>query len=329
MSVAPQLRPMTIGDMFDAAFRLYRAHVLTFVGIVALLQVPLAIIQFLVQVTIGNGAFLEIMRFSSRAPALRPGQNIFDIMPLGQLLTFYGITFALAAVQYLVIQNLITGALANAIGQTYLGRPITILGAYAFGLRRYLALILASLLPFVVGVVLFALIAGCSFGALAAIGVNSARSRTGVAALVLIGLLVFGLVVLLGLAALFFLIRFLLTTQAIVLEAQGPLDGLRRSWRLVGGSFWRTVGIVVLMGILTYVISAVPATIVSFALTFGSGGALNNLVRNQAITTLLAQIGVIVALPLQLGVYTLLYYDLRVRKEGYDLELMAQQTALA
>ena len=53
-----------------------------------MLQVPLAIVQFLVQVTIGNGAFLEIMRFSSRAPTLRPGQNIFDVIPLGQLLTF-------------------------------------------------------------------------------------------------------------------------------------------------------------------------------------------------------------------------------------------------
>jgi hypothetical protein len=31
-----------------------------------------------------------------------------------------------------------------------------------------------------------------------------------------------------------------------------------------------------------------------------------------------------VVLPLQLAIYTLLYYDLRIRKEGYDLELMAQ-----
>jgi glycerophosphoryl diester phosphodiesterase family protein len=329
MNAAPQLRPMTIGDRFDAAFRLYRAHVLTFVGIVALLQVPMAIIQFLVQVTLGNSALTDLLRFSSRAPTLRPGQSIFDVMPIGQILTFYAITLVLAAIQYLVIQNLLTGALANAIAQTYLGRPITILSAYGFGVRRYAALILASLLPFMIGVVLFVLFVGCTFGALAAVGAGSARSRTGLAAVLLLVLLLIGLLTLLGLAALFFLVRFLLTTQAIVLEGQGPLAGLRRSWRLVGGSFWRTVGVVVLMGILTYLISALPATIVSFALTFGSGGALNNVVRNQAITTLLAQVGLIVALPLQLAVYTLLYYDLRVRKEGYDLELMAQQAALS
>src|SRR5262249_30766685 len=161
--------------------------------IVALLQVPLAIIQFLVQVTVGNGAFLDMMRFSSRAPTLDPGQSIFDAMPLGQILTFYAITLALAAFQYLVVQNLITGALANAIGRTYLGRPITILGAYGFGARRYAALILASLLPFAVGVVLFALFAGCAFGGLAALGVGSARGSGALAAVALIVLLVFGL----------------------------------------------------------------------------------------------------------------------------------------
>jgi Membrane domain of glycerophosphoryl diester phosphodiesterase len=327
MNTAPQLRPMTIGDMFDAAFRLYRANVLTFIGIVALLQVPVAIIQFLVQVTLGNGPLTALQRFSARPPTLAPGQNIFDALPLGPLLTFYAITLGLGAIQYLLVQNLLTGALANAIAQTYLGRPISILSAYGFGARRYVALIAASLLPFTVGVVLFALFLGCMIGGLAGLGGSIGRGRTGAVAVLLVGLLLFGLLVLLVLAALFFLVRFLLTTQAIVLEGQGPLAGLRRSWRLIGGAFWRTVGIVLLMGLLTYIISAVPAIIASFALALGSGGSLNNVVRNQAITTLLAQIGLIIGLPLQLGVYTLLYYDLRVRKEGYDLELLAQQAA--
>lgn len=327
MTPTAQLRPMTIGDMFDAAFRLYRAHFITFIGIVALLQIPMAILQFLVQVTIGGPAFRDILRFSGRPPSLLPGQNIADVLPIGAFLAFYGITLALSAIQYLVVQNLITGALANAIGKTYLGRPITITSAYGFGARRYGALILASLLPFLTGAIMIALIVGCSLGGSAAL--LTGRSRSGTAALVLLLVLaVFGLMVVVGLAALFFLIRFLLTTQAIVLEGQGPLAGLRRSWRLVSGSFWRTSGVVVLMGILTYLVSAMPAAIASFALTLSGGSPLDNLVRNQAITTLLAQVGLIIALPLQLSVYTLLYYDLRVRKEGYDLELMAQQAAL-
>ncbi len=38
-------------------------------------------------------------------------------------------------------------------------------------------------------------------------------------------------------------------------------------------------------------------------------------------------IGLIISYPLLFSVYTLLYYDLRIRKEGYDLEVLAQQAA--
>jgi hypothetical protein len=316
---------MNIGDMFDAAFRLYREHFLTFIGIVALLQVPMAMVQFMVQLTIGNSALTALTRFSMRPPVVSPGQNIFDVMPLGDLLAFYAITIGLSVIQYLVVQNLITGALANAISRSYLGQPISILGAYSFGARRYASLILASLAPFCIGAVLAVLIIGCSVGLGVAIASGAGGDGRSIAASILVGLMLIGLLFLLSLGALFFYVRFLLATQAIVLEGQGPLAGLGRSWRLVGGSFWRTVGVMLLMFILTYLLSTLPTTMVSFALTFSSGGALDSLTRNQVITTLVAYIGLIVALPLQLAVYTLLYYDLRVRKEGYDLELQVQQ----
>lgn len=329
MDITARLRPMNIGDMFDAAFRLYRQHFLTFVGIVALLQVPMAMIQSLVQLTIGNSALNELLRFSTRPPALSPGQSIFDALPIRDILVYYGVTLAVAVVQYLIVQNLISGALAFAISRSYLGRPVSILGAYSFGVRRYVSLVLASLAPFLIGFVLAALLFGCSAAAGAAIAVGAQGGRGGsIAAVVLIGLVALGLLIVLGLVSLFFYVRFLLATQAIVLEGQGPLAGLRRSWRLVGGSFWRTIGIMILMGILIYLLSTIPALLVSFALNFASGGALANLARNQVITLVVAYIGLIVALPLQLAVYTLLYYDLRIRKEGYDLELMAQQVAV-
>jgi hypothetical protein len=314
---------MSIGDMLDTAFRLYRQHFLTFIGIVALLQVPMAVVQFLVQYFFGNTALTNWLRFTSRPPIVRPGQNPLDLFPFGELLTIAAISLALSAVQFLLIRNLITGALSNAISRYYTGQPISILGAYSFGLRRFLSLIGASLVTFLIGLALAAVIVGCSFGSMAALFTGANRSATALAA-ALVVLLLIGLFVLFGLAALFFYTRLLVTTQAIVLEGLGPLAGLGRSWRLVAGAFWRTLGILVLMGILSYIIAAVPATVVSFALTIGSGNALNNLVRNQIITTLLAELGQIVMLPLQLAIYTLLYYDLRIRKEGYDLELIAE-----
>ena len=66
MNTAPQLRPMSLGDLFDTAFRLYREHFVTFVGIVALLQVPLAIVQFMIQVLVSIPALRAWMRASAQ-----------------------------------------------------------------------------------------------------------------------------------------------------------------------------------------------------------------------------------------------------------------------
>src|SRR5215212_6142486 len=111
MQSIPRLRPMTIGDMFDAAFRLYRQHFLTFIGIVALLQVPMAIIQFVVQFTLGGSAINDLLSFSARGPITQPGQNVFSLFPWRSFLTFYLITLGIGIIQYLIVRNLVTGAL--------------------------------------------------------------------------------------------------------------------------------------------------------------------------------------------------------------------------
>ena len=323
----PRLRPMSIGDMFDAAFRLYRKHFLTFIGIAALLQVPMTILQLLLQFQIGGQALQNWLRFATRPPRILPGQNILDIFPLGDIVTFVGISLALGAVQFLLVRNLITGALANAVARSYRGQPVSILGAYNLGLRRFLALVGASLATFVIGVLFLALIFGCTFGSMFVLlsNMGSRNAASGVLTSLLIVFLILGLFAFVLVVMLYFYARLLVTTQAIVLEDQGPLGGIARSWRLVGGAFWRTLAIAVLMYILAYLIAGIPSMITSFALSILSGNALDTLVRNQIIVAVVAQIGQIVVLPLQLVIFTLLYYDLRIRKEGYDLELMAQQ----
>jgi hypothetical protein len=329
MNPTSRLRPMSIGDMFDAAFRLYRAHFLTFIGIVALLQVPMTIVQFLLQFVIGGKATLEVLRFSSSPPpTFRPGTDPLDILPINSFITFYAITLVIAVLQGLIVQSLITGALAKAISHAYLGRPTTILGAYGFGLRSFGALIVASLLLFLMAIGIVALFSGCSIGAAVALG-RAAQFGGSPATAVLFGtLMVLVVFVLMIPVMLFFFIRFILATQAIVLESLGPLAGLQRSWRLIGSSFWRALGIFILVIVLSVMISALPSTLALFFLNLGSAGALGDgeIIRNQALGTLMSQLGLIISMPLLFSIYTLLYYDLRVRKEGYDLELMAQQT---
>jgi hypothetical protein len=323
MESTPRLRPMSIGDMLDAAFRLYRRHFLTFIGIVALLQVPMGMLQFAAQLP-----YLQALRnFTARPPRLGPGASPFDAFPFVQLLPYYALILGLSVLQYLLVYNLMTGALANAISRSYLGEPISILSAYNIGLKRFFALIAASLIPFVVTLVFVAVTVGCTFGVIFTLYTQSVR--TGQQSNIGLVIVVFGLIIVLiagGIAGLFFYVRLLLTTQAIVLEGQGPWAGLARSWRLVGQAFWRTLGILLLVYAFIYIVSLVVQLPLIVAGMF-LGVLLNNMVLYQGIVSLVTYGVLILVLPLQFIIFTLLYYDLRIRKEGYDLELMAQQAA--
>lgn len=324
MNPMPQLRPMSISDMLDAAFRLYRRHFLTFIGIVALLQVPMAILQFAAQLP-----YLQaIQRFSARPPVVAPGANPLDIFPFAQLLPYYMLIFGLSIVQYLLVYNLMTGALANAISRSYLGQPISILSSYKFGLKRFMALIAASLIPFAVSLIFIAIIGGCAFAVffnMYTTGVQtSEQPNIGLAIAAGIGL--FGAIVIGGFVGLFFYVRLLLTTQAIVLEGQGPVAGLKRSWRLVGQAFWRSLGIFLLVYAFMYIVTlVVQLPLLAAGALFGM--MLDTSGMYQGIASLVTYAALILVLPLQFIIFTLLYYDLRIRKEGYDLELKIEPGA--
>jgi pimeloyl-ACP methyl ester carboxylesterase len=331
MNTTPQLRPMSLGDLFDTAFRLYREHFVTFVGIVALLQVPLAIVRFTLEYVVGRDAMMDVLSFSQRSnPLLNPGAAPppLSAFPIQSFLTFYAIVIGIALLQGLLVQSLLTGALANAISRSYLGRSVSILGAYRLGWRSYIALVVSALVLFLIGAAILALFIGCSIGAVIAFATTLRGPGAAATAGLISVLAVIGAFLLMSLVVLFFFVRFILTTQAIVLEHCGPLAGLGRSWRLVGGAFWRAFVVFILVILLSLLISLVPAYLVIFLLGLLPGGAnsVATLVWNQAVATLVSQIGLIISYPLLFSIYTLLYYDLRIRKEGYDIEVMAQQT---
>jgi hypothetical protein len=122
-----------------------------------------------------------------------------------------------------------------------------------------------------------------------------------------------------------------------VLEGIGPVDGLRRSWQLVRGSWWRVLGITLLAGIVVAIIGFIlqlPFSIVSsLAGGGGSGGftmfnAGSGTVGAAAPTVLgvaISAIGSIIAAtctrPISAGVTVLLYTDMRIRREGLDIAL--------
>jgi hypothetical protein len=107
-------------------------------------------------------------------------------------------------------------------------------------------------------------------------------------------------------------------TPSLVLEPATAGRAMSRSWQLTKGFRLRIIGLLFVV----LVIIVVPM----FALSMV--GAMFGTAESRASEVFFtAVVGVVSLLitPLLYCVLTLLYYDLRVRKEGYDLEVLASE----
>jgi hypothetical protein len=115
------------------------------------------------------------------------------------------------------------------------------------------------------------------------------------------------------------------TTPALLIEGRRGPSAIGRSFRLVRGRWWPTAGVRLLSNILIVVISgAITGVLVGILLAGGRG----SVVLTVTVVSFAGAISAILTRPFQAAVTTILYYDLRVRHEGYDVELLAEQLGI-
>jgi hypothetical protein len=185
-----------------------------------------------------------------------------------------------------VVLNLVaTAATVFIVSESYLGRPITAREA----LRRatpYIGRILVCSL-------LMALAVGLGF------------------------LLLFipGIILGVGLA---------LAIPAVVLEpGLSPTAALSRSWELTRGARWRIFGLGITLLVLLYVPVVAVTGLFAIFLPQAASGSFGPVALATIAGLAIGGLVQIFIYPLFYCVLTVTYYDLRVRKEGFDLELLA------
>ena len=129
---------------------------------------------------------------------------------------------------------------------------------------------------------------------------------------------------------LWFWVRWGLAAPALLLEHLAVGAALRRSVALVKGSFWRVLGILLLTVVVVYFVMLAVGTPFSLLGNLvigldsqGSGDlpSAGVFFAQQAVASLGSVLGSVLALPFLASVTALIYIDLRMRREGLDVEL--------
>lgn len=309
--IISRLRPRTVAEVLDHAFRLYRKHFLTFIAIIAVVVVP---IQLLIQASliflVGDMSNIQRDTVSSQISSQQASQIFTTVFVLAG--GIFGITLIGS-----LLQKLSEGALTASVADSHQDRPVTFGTAYGVMFPQAGSLLGLIFLQFLIMLAVFApivLVFFLAFGLM----FNDSTAGAGGGLICLSCLLFIPAVV----GLIYIIIRLLITTPALIVEKLGPMQAIRRSWSLINNYWWRTFAFYLVLYVLGVVVEAGPSSLVSGIV---SAFAPRNLVLQQTLSGFITVLTTLIYLPLQLISTTLYYFDLRVRKEGYDLETAMQQ----
>ncbi len=205
------------------------------------------------------------------------------------------VTFVLTvllAIATAAINALGVGALVTVAGLRTLDQPCDPGAAYAHARRRYRALLGTSLATQLT----VALLTGVSFFVASPF-------------------------------TLYLFVGWQLAPQAVTLEGQRPFAAMRRSLSLVRGGWWRFAGLQLMLLLLQAFATAVPAGLALVVGSFTLSKDLFGGVPGAVTLAVMSSLVNVVLLPVVVVANTLFFSDQRLRREGFDIDLLLQRGA--
>ena len=315
------LRPLGFGTLLGAPFAELRRNARPVVGSSLLIQGVITIVSILVVGAVGLTAALRV---TMADPADR------DAVAAGAIAGVL-LSMLVPVVLGLVGSAFLQGIIVTDVARGTLGEKLT--------LRELWRAARGRVWPLAGWIVLLTL--GLLVLVLVVVGIAAGFAVTGVTPLIVTGIV---LAVLAGLGAVvlavWLYIKTSLTPCLIVMERAGIRRAVARSWHLTHRSFWRTFGVQALIALIVNAVSEIVT--VPFTLVFGfagtllaptgsgssgsggspSGGAVTVMIVGYAILLIVSLVISALTTVVQSAAVALIYIDLRMRREGLDLQLL-------
>jgi hypothetical protein len=282
VGAGPRQGRKPVAELFEDTFGLYRRNFRLIVGIFAIFQIPVAIATvplYAWNAGLARGPWTGV---PPRLPTVDQVASTSLAASAIALLAFLLGTFGMASVAYV----------AGRSGSAGAPRVRDILIALREATPRllgYVLILVAGLLAVVVGVVAVPL-------TILAISGNAG--------------LTIGVAVVMGLGAtgvlIFALVRWSVAIPALILEGLGPFGSLRRSWHLVAGRTWRTLGIMFIAGL---VIGLVGGLVSPMYVPGVAEGVLSGSLSSYMLIAVVTALVQVVVGPVFPTLLTVLYLD--------------------
>ena len=287
------LRPLGVGERIDAAFKIWTRNFLPMAKAMLVIAVPAGIIEALISLSIQPSATTTQIGGTTLTTSSSDGASVLGGSAANLVIGLF-------------VAALSITTLFRIVGNAYLGQPVDWREALRTGLRRMLSAVWISILigvavaAILVVVVLFVVVDRTAGAPAAAI--------TGV----VLGLLAIGLIV-------WFTTGAHLATPVLMLENVRGAKAIRRGVRLVRGTWWSVFGTVVLMTLIVAFAGGLIGALFAVVIVAGHGDPVTDVISNFFLHT----ITLVVFTPLSAALYVVLTIDMRVRKEGFDIEFLA------
>ncbi|WP_402375829.1 glycerophosphoryl diester phosphodiesterase membrane domain-containing protein [Isoptericola rhizosphaerae] len=309
------LRPLSLGEIFDGAFSAVRHNPAVMLGLVAVVVATATLLAaLLAQFAVPPLTDLLAEPFGTDAELTG-----FTAADAGWFAQIVAVSSALS-LTLLIAQPVTEGFITVSVSQSVIGRKMSV-GEVWQKVRPRLAVLIGWMLLRTIGLGVATFVV--FFGAILLVSAVAVATDSAVLS-VLVALLCLAAIV--ALAA-WLWVRLMLVAPALVLEGTGLGRTIARAWRLTRSAYWRVFGTVLLASI----IAGVAGQVVSYPLgmlgLLVDGGDFGwGMIVSSVVASVIASMLYLVFVS---GVVALVYTDVRMRREGLDVQLAAAAERVA